>query len=70
MSIDTLSKPFIKWAGGKSQLIGQLKTQYPIELKMGLIKNYYEPFLGAAPFFLTSSKPDDKYSMFKFLLRW
>jgi len=38
MSIDTLSKPFIKWAGGKSQLIGQLKTQYPIELKNGLIK--------------------------------
>jgi DNA adenine methylase len=49
MNINTLSKPFIKWAGGKSQLIGQLK--YPIELKKGLIKNYYEPFLGGGAVF-------------------
>jgi len=49
MSINTLSKTFIKWAGGKSQLIGQLK--YPIELKKGLIKNYYEPFLGGGAVF-------------------
>jgi len=39
-------KPFIKWAGGKSQLLEQYEKIFPFELKAGIIKNYYEPFLG------------------------
>lgn len=34
-------KPFIKWAGGKSQLLDQIRAKYPQK-----IKRYCEPFVG------------------------
>jgi len=40
------AKPFIKWAGGKSQLLKQYDRYYPNDLKKGKINNYVEPFLG------------------------
>ena len=50
-------KPFLKWAGGKGQLIQQFEEYFPKELKAGLIENYYEPFLGGgAVFFHISNK--------------
>lgn len=45
------AKPFLKWAGGKSQLLMQFQKLYPFELKLGIIKNYYEPFLGSGAVF-------------------
>ncbi len=44
-------KPFLKWAGGKSQLLSQFEVLYPAELKQGLIKRYIEPFIGGGAVF-------------------
>ncbi len=45
------AKPFLKWVGGKRQLLEQFETLYPIELKLKSIKNYYEPFVGGGAVF-------------------
>lgn len=45
------AKPFLKWAGGKSQLLGKFCDLYPEELKNGKINNYYEPFIGGGAVF-------------------
>ena len=39
-------RPFVKWAGGKTQLIGQINQYLPTELTDGKIKTYIEPFVG------------------------
>ena len=45
------AKPFLKWVGGKRQLLSQFNELYPIELKLKKIKNYYEPFVGGGAVF-------------------
>ncbi len=50
--LSTKIKPFLKWAGGKTQLLGQLTPLLPIELKLGITKCYVEPFLGGGAMFL------------------
>lgn len=48
-----LAKPFIKWVGGKSQLLEEIKEKYPLK-----IEKYCEPFVGggAVLFDILSSK--------------
>ncbi len=41
---DKKVKPFLKWAGGKSQLILEIEKYYPFE--KGKITKYVEPFVG------------------------
>jgi DNA adenine methylase len=41
-----LPRPFLKWAGGKTRLIGQYQPYFPEKFK-----NYYEPFLGGGAVF-------------------
>ena len=46
------AKPFLKWAGGKSQLLETIDSWFPPELKAGKIKTYIEPFVGSGAVFL------------------
>ena len=39
-------RPFVKWAGGKNQLLGQINKYLPLELTNGKIDRYIEPFVG------------------------
>ncbi len=41
----TQAKPFVKWAGGKGQLLGEISKYYPHDLGTSLTK-YVEPFIG------------------------
>jgi len=46
------AKPFMKWAGGKSQLIPELTSRLPKEIiDTGIIDSYIEPFVGGGAFF-------------------
>ena len=47
------AKPFLKWAGGKSQLLPQFEAHFPSELAAGKINRYIEPFLGGGALFLS-----------------
>lgn len=44
-------KPFLKWAGGKQQLIKQISQYLPKHLNSGSIKKYVEPFIGGGALF-------------------
>ena len=41
-----MAKPFLKWAGGKRQLLDDLERNLPEEIKSGKIDTYFEPFIG------------------------
>jgi len=45
------AKPFLKWAGGKGQLLDTFHRLYPIQLKQKKIKTFFEPFLGSGAVF-------------------
>ncbi len=45
------TRPFLKWAGGKGQLLGRLTAYFPKALTDGSIDTYYEPFVGGGAMF-------------------
>ena len=45
------AKPFLKWAGGKTQLLRQFSKRLPPEMKNGKITRYVEPFVGGGAVF-------------------
>ncbi|VEP18778.1 Modification methylase MjaIII [Hyella patelloides LEGE 07179] len=61
----SLAKPFLKWAGGKTQLLEQFEKLYPKELKLGKINKYFEIFLGGGAVFFNIIQ---KYSVDKVFL--
>ena len=44
-------KPFLKWAGGKKQIVGCIDEVLPPQIKTGEIDSYIEPFLGGGAVF-------------------
>jgi len=51
MAVKIEAKPFLKWAGGKTQLLSQFENLYPTQLKRGKIERYIEPFVGGGAVF-------------------
>lgn len=49
--LNTKGRPFLKWAGGKSQLLPQFLHYYPSGLLDQTITRYIEPFLGGGAVF-------------------
>ena len=45
------AKPFLKWAGGKTQLLAQMKTHFPQQLQNEKITRYVEPLVGSGAVF-------------------
>jgi len=43
---DKIAKPFLKWAGGKTQLINDIENSLPMNLTKSKF-TYVEPFLGS-----------------------
>lgn len=43
--------PFLKWAGGKGQLLPQLAARLPAALRAGRLERYVEPFVGSGALF-------------------
>ncbi len=50
------ARPFLKWAGGKGQLLTQLEVNFPQKLKEHKVKKYVEPFLGGGAVFFELNK--------------
>ena len=45
------ARPFLKWAGGKRQLLPQIDQAFPSALKTGQLQRYVEPFVGSGAVF-------------------
>lgn len=48
--VKEFAKPFVKWVGGKRQLLPEISKRVP---KKSSISTYYEPFLGGGAVFLS-----------------
>ena len=48
-----LAKPFLKWAGGKGQLLAEIDHRLPAGLKSGEIETYVETFVGGGAVFFS-----------------
>jgi len=46
-----LASPVLKWAGGKTQLLPQIRERYSAKLRKGTLTTYIEPFVGGGAVF-------------------
>ncbi|MBL7145837.1 MAG: DNA adenine methylase [Phycisphaerae bacterium] len=59
-----LAKPFLKWAGGKGQLLAEIECRLPEGLKTGEIDTYIEPFVGGGAVFFNMAQRYDGIKSF------
>jgi len=59
--MDVVAKPFIKWAGGKTQLIDEIDKKVSFLLSTKKDYTYIEPFIGggAVLFYILQKYPND-----------
>jgi len=50
------AKPFLKWAGGKTQLLDAFERRFPRELTDRRLSNFVEPFIGGGAVFFAINK--------------
>jgi DNA adenine methylase len=61
------AKPFLKWAGGKTQLLAEINRRLPAGLQNGQIDTYIEPFVGGgAVFFYIAQRCSDIKNFYLF----
>lgn len=63
--MDKKAKPFIKWVGGKGQLIEQLEAKLPADFDNWENATYIEPFIGggAMLFYMLQQHPNIKHAV-------
>jgi hypothetical protein len=54
-------KPFLKWAGGKRQLLPEIKRYIPVSFNE---YTYYEPFVGAGAVFFCIAAQEGNHKRF------
>jgi DNA adenine methylase len=58
-NLSVSARPFLKWAGGKGQLLKKFQDLYPTALKEKKITTYIEPFLGSGAVFFDIAQAYD-----------
>ena len=55
-----IAKPFVKWVGGKTQLLGEVRKSLPVDLHLRTNVTYVEPFVGggAVLFWILQAYPN------------
>jgi len=53
------ARPFLKWAGGKTQLLDKIKSRLPKEINNGRYTTYVEPFVGGGAVFFRLAQTYD-----------
>jgi len=56
MTTTPAARPFLKWAGGKGQLLDAISARFPKELFEGGLKRYVEPFVGSGAVFFHAAQ--------------
>lgn len=59
--MNTKAKPFIKWVGGKGQLIEQLEAKLPADFDNWDNATYIELFVGGGAMFVLHAATVSKY---------
>ena len=61
MKANLKAKPFIKWVGGKGQLLEQLNAQLPANFENWNDVTYIEPFVGGGAMLFSMLQQNEHY---------